>query len=67
MSYPFRMATAVLASLVMLADTAASVQSADNGPLQLEAKIPLGDMRGRDRSHGGRFEAAAVIRRRAWQ
>ncbi len=47
MSHPFRMATAVLASLVMLADTAASVQSADNGPLQLEAKIPLGDVRGR--------------------
>lgn len=47
MSHPFRMATAVLASLMMLADTAASAQSADKGPLQLESKILLGDIRGR--------------------
>jgi YVTN family beta-propeller protein len=47
MSHPFRMTAAVLASLLMLADTAASAQSADNGPLQLEAKILLGDVRGR--------------------
>jgi chromate transporter len=32
MSHPFRMTTAVLPSLVMLTDTAASAQSADNGP-----------------------------------
>jgi YVTN family beta-propeller protein len=48
MSYPFRIATAVLASLLMFADTAVSAQSADNNvPLQLEAKILLGDIRGR--------------------
>jgi len=47
MSNPFRTTVMLLASLVMLADTAASAQSADNGPLQLEAKILLGDVRGR--------------------
>src|SRR5438309_8384977 len=47
MAHPFRMTGAVLASLVMLTDTAASAQSADSGPLQLETKIPLGDVRGR--------------------
>jgi YVTN family beta-propeller protein len=40
---------AVLAGVVALADTAgpASAQSTDTGPLQLETKIPLGDVRGR--------------------
>jgi YVTN family beta-propeller protein len=47
MSHPFRMTTAVLAGLMMLGDTAASAQSADSGPLQLESKISLGDIRGR--------------------
>jgi len=42
------MATAVLASSLMLAGTAASAQSAkDKAPLQLEAKVLLGDVRGR--------------------
>jgi len=48
MPHPFRMATAVLASSLMLAGTAASAQSAkDKAPLQLEAKVLLGDVRGR--------------------
>jgi YVTN family beta-propeller protein len=47
MSHLLRMATAVLASLVMLTGTAASAQSAETDPLQLEAKILLGDIRGR--------------------
>src|SRR3954464_2917213 len=47
MSHPFRISAAVLASLVMLTGTSASAQSADSGPLQLEAKILLGDVRGR--------------------
>jgi DNA-binding beta-propeller fold protein YncE len=47
MSHPFRMTIAVLASLLMFTDTAVSAQSADNGPLQLEARILLGDIRGR--------------------
>ncbi|MGF6307276.1 DNA-binding beta-propeller fold protein YncE [Bradyrhizobium sp. i1.8.4] len=38
---------AVLTSLLILADTAALAQSAENRPLQLEAKILLGDVRGR--------------------
>src|SRR4051794_28832269 len=47
MAHPFRITAAVLASLGMLTDTSASAQSADSGPLQLEAKILLGDVRGR--------------------
>jgi YVTN family beta-propeller protein len=47
MSYPFRMTIAALASLLTLTGTATTAQSADNGPLQLEAKILLGDVRGR--------------------
>ena len=49
MLLPLRTIVAVLAGVVVLADTAgqASAQSADTGPLQLEAKIPLGDVRGR--------------------
>ena len=39
MSHPFRMTTAVLASLLMLADTAASAQSADNGPCSLRPRF----------------------------
>jgi YVTN family beta-propeller protein len=40
---------AVLAGVVALVNTAgpASAQSTDTGPLQLETKIPLGDVRGR--------------------
>lgn len=43
------MITAVLAGVTALANTTgqAPAQSADTGPLQLEAKIPLGDVRGR--------------------
>ena len=45
---PFRIATAVLASMLMLTDTASYAQSAeDKAPLRLEAKILLGDVRGR--------------------
>lgn len=48
MPHPFRMATAVFASSLTLAGTAASAQSAkDKAPLQLEAKVLLGDVRGR--------------------
>jgi len=47
MPRPFRMTIAALASVVMLAETAASAQSTDSGPLQLETKILLGDVRGR--------------------
>lgn len=47
MSHPFRMTIAVLASSLMFADTAVSAQWADNGPLQFEAKILLGEVRGR--------------------
>jgi len=43
------MIAAALAGAMALANTAgqASAQSADTGPLQLEAKIPLGEVRGR--------------------
>jgi len=43
------MIAATLAGAIALANTAgqASAQSADTGPLQLEAKIPLGEVRGR--------------------
>jgi YVTN family beta-propeller protein len=47
MSHPLWMTTVVLASFLTLTDTADTAQSADNGPLQLEAKILLGDVRGR--------------------
>jgi YVTN family beta-propeller protein len=48
MPHPLRMAMAVLASSLMLAGTASSAQSAeDKAPLQLEAKVLLGDVRGR--------------------
>lgn len=46
MPYQLRI-IAVLASLLMLANTAAFAQSAENVPLQLEAKVLLGDVRGR--------------------
>ena len=47
MSYPFRMTVAALAGFATLAGTATTARSADNGPLQLESKILLGDVRGR--------------------
>lgn len=49
MLHPLRAIMTVLAGVVVLADTAgqASAQSADIGPLQLEAKILLGNVRGR--------------------
>jgi YVTN family beta-propeller protein len=49
MLLPLRMIAAALAGAMALANTAgqASAQSADTGPLQLEAKIPLGEVRGR--------------------
>ena len=49
MLLPFRMVAAALAGVVALANAAgqASAQPADTGSLQLETKIPLGDVRGR--------------------
>jgi DNA-binding beta-propeller fold protein YncE len=49
MLHPIRIIVAVLAGVMALANTAgqASAQSTDTGPLHLEAKIPLGDVRGR--------------------
>ena len=48
MRHPLRVPIVVLASSLMLAGMAASGQSAeDKAPLQLEAKILLGDVRGR--------------------
>ena len=49
MLLPLRMIAAALAGAMALANTAgqASAQSADTGPLQLETKILLGDVRGR--------------------
>src|SRR6266849_7889428 len=49
MLHPLRTIVAVLAGIMALASTAgqAPAQSADTGPLQLEAKILLGDVRGR--------------------
>ncbi len=44
---PFWMIVALLAVVAMPVTTPASAQSADKGPLQLEAKILLGDVRGR--------------------
>jgi YVTN family beta-propeller protein len=43
----FRMIAAISAGLALLASTAASAESADKAPLQLEARILLGDVRGR--------------------
>ena len=47
MATPFRAIAAMLASVALLTSTGASAQSADQGPLQLEAKILLGEVRGR--------------------
>src|SRR6267378_5417047 len=47
MSNLFHTIAPILAGLAMLASNAASAQSADKEPLQLEAKILLGDVRGR--------------------
>src|SRR6266849_9504139 len=49
MLHPLRTIVAVLAGIMALASTAgqAPAQSADTGPLQLETKILLGDVRGR--------------------
>src|SRR6266568_4270524 len=49
MLHPLRTIVTVLAGALALAYTAGqtSVQSADTGPLQLETKISLGDVRGR--------------------
>src|SRR5882762_9380202 len=46
---PLRIIVTVLAGVIALANSAgqASAQSLDTAPLQLEAKIPLGDVRGR--------------------
>lgn len=49
MLIPFQIIAAVLVGVMALASTAgqAPAQSADSGPLQLETKIPLGEVRGR--------------------
>jgi DNA-binding beta-propeller fold protein YncE len=49
MLHPLRTIVAMLAGVVALANTAgpASPQSAENAPLRLETKVPLGDVRGR--------------------
>jgi DNA-binding beta-propeller fold protein YncE len=47
MLYPLRTIVTVLAGIVVLANTAAFAQPAATAQLQLEAKIPLGDVRGR--------------------
>ena len=49
MLLPIRTIIAVVAGVVALATTAGQVpaQSTDTGPLQLESKIPLGEVRGR--------------------
>lgn len=48
MSHPFRRAAIVLAGILMIISASVSAQSADDkAPLQLEAKIPLGEVRGR--------------------
>jgi DNA-binding beta-propeller fold protein YncE len=49
MLHPLRTIVTLLAGAMALASTAGqtSAQSADSGPLQLETKIPLGDVRGR--------------------
>ena len=49
MSYPLRIIATVLAGVIALANFTAHAlaQSAGTSPLQLEARIPLGDVRGR--------------------
>src|SRR5450755_3145142 len=47
MSHQFRTMSAALVSLTMLTGSVMPARSADKGPLQLEAKILLGDVRGR--------------------
>jgi YVTN family beta-propeller protein len=47
MTYPFRTIIGMLAGVVLLASATAFAQSADKSPLQLEAKIALGNVRGR--------------------
>src|ERR1700732_834670 len=47
MLHPLRTIVTVLAGIVVLANAAAFAQPAETTPLQLEAKIPLGDVRGR--------------------
>jgi DNA-binding beta-propeller fold protein YncE len=46
-SNPLQKMVAVLAGLTMVTGAAASAQSTNKGPLELEAKIMLGDVRGR--------------------
>lgn len=47
MLHPLRTIVTVLVGIVVLANAAAFAQPAETAPLQLEAKIPLGDVRGR--------------------
>jgi YVTN family beta-propeller protein len=47
LSNPLQTIAAVLLGLAMLANSATSAESPDKGPLQLEARILLGDVRGR--------------------
>jgi DNA-binding beta-propeller fold protein YncE len=47
MLLPLRTIVTVLAGIVVMANTAAFAQPAETAPLRLEAKIPLGDVRGR--------------------
>jgi YVTN family beta-propeller protein len=47
MTYSIRAIVGALASVTLLAGSAAFAQSAEKGPLLLEAKIPLGSVRGR--------------------
>jgi YVTN family beta-propeller protein len=47
MAYPCRAIVAALAGVMMQASATAFAQSADQAPLQLEAKIVLGNVRGR--------------------
>jgi YVTN family beta-propeller protein len=47
MTHPVRILVAVSASVAVLVGATASAQSTDKGPLQLEAKIPLGNVSGR--------------------
>src|ERR1700761_8082410 len=47
MPKPLQTVARILAALTMLSGSIAPVRAEDVGPLQLEAKIPLGDVRGR--------------------
>src|SRR4030081_2458845 len=47
MLHPLRTIVTVFAGIMVLANTAAFAQPAESAPLQLEAKIPLGEIRGR--------------------